>query len=209
MESTREISVADESNVQYETNETPTQDVLDEHDHSVKEKPTEGDVFDNFDEAYNMYLEYAEKARFSIRKSTTKRKKGEITHKYILCSKAGKPRKTMVKDTLVHENQNEVNQNEGVKKIRKKRNSNFTVTDCKAAVRFKAIRGTTCYKLYDFVENHNHPLVDENNMDTLRARRKYQFCIYLLAWMGWDADIEGRGLGELCIYDKMFSFKET
>ncbi|GKB06219.1 hypothetical protein Tco_0834452 [Tanacetum coccineum] len=92
MESTREISVADESNVQYETNETPTQDVLDEHDHSdssrdedsesdnecrrptpnghkywfpdvpVEEKPTEGDVFDNFDEAYNMYLEYAEKA---------------------------------------------------------------------------------------------------------------------------------------------------
>ncbi|GJV72656.1 FAR1-related sequence 5-like protein [Tanacetum coccineum] len=81
----------------------------------------------------------------------------------------------MVKDTLVQENQNEVNQNEGDKKIRKKRNSNFTVTDCKAAVRFKAIRGTTCYKLYDFVENHNHPLVDENNMDTLRARRKLDF----------------------------------
>ncbi|GJS88982.1 hypothetical protein Tco_0771618 [Tanacetum coccineum] len=34
-------------------------------------------------------------------------------------------------------------------------------------------------------------------------------CIYLLAWMGWNADIEGRGLGELCTYDKMFSFKET
>nr|GEZ77333.1 hypothetical protein [Tanacetum cinerariifolium] len=43
----------------------------------VEEKPTEGDVFDNFDKAYNMYLEYAEKARFSIRKSTTKRKKDE------------------------------------------------------------------------------------------------------------------------------------
>ncbi|GKA79114.1 ribonuclease H-like domain-containing protein [Tanacetum coccineum] len=34
-------------------------------------------------------------------------------------------------------------------------------------------------------------------------------CIFLLAWMGWNADIEGRGLGELCTYDKMFSFKET
>ncbi|GJY85223.1 hypothetical protein Tco_0499249 [Tanacetum coccineum] len=33
--------------------------------------------------------------------------------------------------------------------------------------------------------------------------------ICLLAWMGWNADIEGRGLGELCTYDKMFSFKET
>ncbi|GJS62630.1 uncharacterized mitochondrial protein-like protein [Tanacetum coccineum] len=32
--------------------------------------------------------------------------------------------------------------------------------------------------------------------------------ILLLAWMGWDADIEGRGLGELCTYDKMLmSFK--
>ncbi|GKA29255.1 FAR1-related sequence 5-like protein [Tanacetum coccineum] len=108
-------------------------------DVGVEEKPTEGDVFENFDEAYNMYLEYAEKARFSIRKSITKRKKGEITHKYILCSKAGKPRKTM------------------------------------AVVRFKAIHGTTFYKLYDFVENNNHPLVDENNMDTLRARRKLDF----------------------------------
>nr|GFC44883.1 protein FAR1-related sequence 5-like [Tanacetum cinerariifolium] len=142
MDSTREISVDDESNVQDEINETPTHDVLDEHDHSdlsrdedsesnnechrptpnghkywfpdvpVEEKPTEGDVFDNFDEAYNMYLEYAKKARFSIRKSTTKRKKGEITHKYILCSKVGKPKKTMVRDTLVQDNQNEVNQND-------------------------------------------------------------------------------------------------
>ncbi|GJT65885.1 hypothetical protein Tco_1017365 [Tanacetum coccineum] len=28
--------------------------------------------------------------------------------------------------------------------------------------------------------------------------------IYLLAWMGWNTNIEGRGLGELCTYDKMF-----
>ncbi|GJU01656.1 retrovirus-related pol polyprotein from transposon TNT 1-94 [Tanacetum coccineum] len=38
---------------------------------------------------------------------------------------------------------------------------------------------------------------------------KFISCICLLAWMGWNADIEGRGLGELCTYDKMFSFKET
>ncbi|GJV72657.1 FAR1-related sequence 5-like protein [Tanacetum coccineum] len=141
----------------------------------VEEKPTEGDVFDNFDEAYNMYLEYSQKARFSIRKSTTKRKNGNITHKYILCSKAGKPRKTIVKDTLVQDNQKEVDQNEGAKTNRKNRYSSFTVTDCKAAVRFKAIHGTKCYKLYDFVENHNHPLVDENNLDNLKARRKLDF----------------------------------
>ncbi|GJS92575.1 hypothetical protein Tco_0799543 [Tanacetum coccineum] len=31
--------------------------------------------------------------------------------------------------------------------------------------------------------------------------------ICLLAWMGRSVDIEGRGLGELCTYDKMFSKK--
>lgn len=132
-------------------------------------------MFDNFDEAYNMYLDYANKARFSIRKSTTKRKKGEITHKYILCNKAGKPRRTVVKDTLLQEKQNEDIQNKGDKKVKEKRNSNYTVTDCKACVRFKAIHGTPCYKLYSFVENHNHPLVDENNMDLLTTRRKLDF----------------------------------
>ncbi|GJS38121.1 hypothetical protein Tco_0536503 [Tanacetum coccineum] len=37
----------------------------------------------------------------------------------------------------------------------------------------------------------------------------YEQGISLLAWMGWKADIEGSGLGELGTYDKMFSFKET
>nr|GEW84502.1 hypothetical protein [Tanacetum cinerariifolium] len=69
----------------------------------VEEKPNEGDVFDNFDEAYNMHLEYSQKPRF------------------------------------------------------------------------KAIHGTNCYKLYDFVENHNHPLVEESNLDNLKARRKLDF----------------------------------
>ncbi|GJT25154.1 hypothetical protein Tco_0895091 [Tanacetum coccineum] len=34
---------------------------------------------------------------------------------------------------------------------------------------------------------------------------RYMLCL----WMDGKADIEGRGLGELCTYDKMFSFKET
>ncbi|GJR55244.1 hypothetical protein Tco_1405765 [Tanacetum coccineum] len=31
----------------------------------------------------------------------------------------------------------------------------------------------------------------------------YEQGICLLAWMGWNADIEGRGLGELCTYDEI------
>ncbi|GJS54880.1 hypothetical protein Tco_0628242 [Tanacetum coccineum] len=38
-------------------------------------------------------------------------------------------------------------------------------------------------------------IIEDEHLDTI--------CICLLAWMGWNADIEGRGLGELCTYDKM------
>nr|GEW84752.1 hypothetical protein [Tanacetum cinerariifolium] len=121
----------------------------------VEEKRNEGDVFDNFDEAYNMYLEYSQKARFSIRKSTTKRKNGNIIHKYALCSKAGKPRKHWVFSCLC---------------LRF-----FMVFIDMDMTRFKAIHDTNWYKLYDFVENHSHPLVEENNLDNLKARRKLDF----------------------------------
>ncbi|GJT94543.1 hypothetical protein Tco_1090061 [Tanacetum coccineum] len=33
----------------------------------------------------------------------------------------------------------------------------------------------------------------------------YEQGICDLAWMGWNADIEGHGLGELCTYDKVLS----
>lgn len=43
----------------------------------------------------------------------------------------------------------------------------------------RAIRGTQAYKVFDFVENHNHPLLNENNMDLSRARRQLQFGDYV------------------------------
>ncbi|GJW76408.1 FAR1-related sequence 5-like protein [Tanacetum coccineum] len=49
-------------------------------------------------------------------------------------NKAGKLRKTIIKDTLVQDNQKEVDQNEGAKKSQKNRYSSFTITDCKAVV---------------------------------------------------------------------------
>ena len=65
-----------------------------------------------------------------------------------------------------------------VKKKRKRRSST-TLTDCKARISLKVIRGTNCYELLDFVENHNHPLIDPSNMDLSRARRKLQYGDYM------------------------------
>ncbi|GJX41858.1 hypothetical protein Tco_0256848 [Tanacetum coccineum] len=69
----------------------------------VDEKPKIDIVFNTFDDAYDMYKEYVAKARFSIRKSGIKRKKGEITHRYVWCNKAGNPRKIAETNTLIED----------------------------------------------------------------------------------------------------------
>ncbi|KAD2394131.1 hypothetical protein E3N88_41108 [Mikania micrantha] len=49
------------------------------------------------------------------------------------------------------------------------------VTDCKALIRLKAIKGEPKYLLYEFVENHNHELISSDNMDLTRKGRHLNF----------------------------------
>nr|GEX08555.1 hypothetical protein [Tanacetum cinerariifolium] len=98
------------------------------------EKPKLGDIFNTFDDGYNMYKVYSEKGRFNICKSSIKQYKGKVTHR---------------------------------------------VTNCPTKIGLKVIHGTDCYKLFDFVENHSHPLMNENNMDLSRPRHQMHFNDYM------------------------------
>nr|GEX51744.1 hypothetical protein [Tanacetum cinerariifolium] len=111
----------------------------------VDDKPKIDTVFNTFDDAYGMHKEYAVKARFSIRKSGLKSKKDEITHRYVLCNKAGKPRKTVETNTLIEDSNDDgkENENEDGKKTRR---STSTLTDCKARIGLNGIVGTNAFK---------------------------------------------------------------
>ncbi|GJS89871.1 FAR1-related sequence 5-like protein [Tanacetum coccineum] len=141
-----------------------------------EKKPEIGDIFDTFDQGYDMYKAYAEKGRFNVRKSGQKSYKGKVTHKYVLCNKAGKVRDKFDKNTL-KECDNENEKKDGKRK--RKRKTKSSVTNCPAKIGLKAIRGTDSWKIFDFVENHNHPLLNENNMDLSRARRQLHFGDYI------------------------------
>ncbi|CAI9293444.1 unnamed protein product [Lactuca saligna] len=56
---------------------------------------------------------------------------------------------------------------------RNKRNSNFKITDCKALIKFERLHmQTNACKIYEFEENHNHPLeTKEKRRYSKRARR--------------------------------------
>nr|GEW21433.1 protein FAR1-related sequence 5-like [Tanacetum cinerariifolium] len=83
------------------------------------EKPKLGDIFDTFDDGYNMYKVYSEKGRFNIHKSGIKRYKGKVTHKYVLCNGAGKLRSKFDINTLKEADANDEDKDGNTKRKRK------------------------------------------------------------------------------------------
>ncbi|GJW34943.1 FAR1-related sequence 5-like protein [Tanacetum coccineum] len=140
------------------------------------EKPKKGLFFASYNDAYETYLVYSQKARFNIRKGGFKRKNGQKTHAYFQCNRAGKPRRSKEVNTL-----NEVDGDDGENSASKKRkrHSKSQAINCPAKLCLKKINGTESYEVLGFVENHNHPLMNLNNMDLSRARRQLHFDDYI------------------------------
>nr|GFA11690.1 protein FAR1-related sequence 5-like [Tanacetum cinerariifolium] len=65
------------------------------------QKPKEGLLFVSYNDAYETYLVYSQKARFNIRKGGFKRKNGQKTHAYFQCNRAGPTRAHRLKAALV------------------------------------------------------------------------------------------------------------
>ncbi|XP_071698952.1 protein FAR1-RELATED SEQUENCE 5-like [Rutidosis leptorrhynchoides] len=151
-------------------------------------KPVVGTVFNSLEEALVMYESYAEKAGFTVRKSTAKHKlNGELTHRLFVCNREGKPRLQTQADSLkrgpVMEksqeqpvcNEEPNNEPEKKKPVRQRRNSNFKVTDCYARIKLRLIQGTEKCFLYGFVEEHNHVLDQVEDRHLARARRQLEY----------------------------------
>ncbi|GKC36309.1 hypothetical protein Tco_1048693 [Tanacetum coccineum] len=79
------------------------------------EKPKKGFFFDNYNDAFEMYQLYSQKAKFNIRKAGFKRKNGQITHSYIECNRAHMTRRAKEVNTL-NEDDGEDGENPGTKK---------------------------------------------------------------------------------------------
>ncbi|GKD17155.1 FAR1-related sequence 5-like protein, partial [Tanacetum coccineum] len=89
----------------------------------------------------------------------------------------GKPRREKEVNTL-----NEVNGEDcEIPGNKKKRRTKSQAINCPAKLCLKKIIGTETYMVLDFVENHNHPLINLNNMDLSKARRQLHIddCIFI------------------------------
>lgn len=139
-------------------------------------KPLIGTFFKNYDAAVDYYNEYAKKAGFSVRRSTIKFNKKTI-NRYVLCNKAGLPRKRVSVNTMNPPADNSMNPSEGNSTnppVKQRRRSNFKVINCKARICLKGIRGSESFTLVKFIEGHNHPMLDDSDKHLSRGNRQLQ-----------------------------------
>ncbi|XP_022003885.1 protein FAR1-RELATED SEQUENCE 5-like [Helianthus annuus] len=115
-------------------------------------------VFSSLDDCNSMYVKYAKECGFSVRKGTTKTKSKGVLHiKYYLCTRSGLYKDKKV-DTL------DPNQKERVVR------SNFSKrTDCGALLCVLFEAGS--WKVYKFVEEHNHELVERPDKHFLPTKQ--------------------------------------
>ncbi|XP_021975879.1 uncharacterized protein LOC110871425 [Helianthus annuus] len=137
-------------------------------DVDIQYMPSIGSVFQHWDDAIMMYKQYASKAGFSVRISTLKSKPDPSnpsiripTHRYLLCSKNGKPKHNTFDSSLPPTNN--------------KRRSRYTVSNCGACARFRYLETTRQFQLYSIVEQHNHCVISNENADLLRQNRQVTF----------------------------------
>jgi zinc finger SWIM domain-containing protein 3 len=109
--------------------------------------PEVGMALDSEDKAYEMYNSYAGKARFSIRKSSTKhRTDNTICQKHIVCS------------------------NQGFRKNGSSQ-TDITRTGCDARVQF-SVSKEGIWTMQKVVLDHNHYLASPNKLHKLKSQRR-------------------------------------
>ncbi|KAK1432127.1 hypothetical protein QVD17_09018 [Tagetes erecta] len=121
-------------------------------------KPKVRMTFDDMDHAYSHYCKYAVAAGFNVRKGTDSKSGNDVIKlKYYLCSKEGFNQKKTI-DTL--------EENAKQKVVR----ANYSKrTACEAHIRVELVQDK--WKIYKFVEKHNHPFVSDEDMHFLASSR--------------------------------------
>nr|KAJ0206476.1 hypothetical protein LSAT_V11C500231290 [Lactuca sativa] len=101
-------------------------------------KPTKSMRFKDVDDGVNFYKRYVEKVGFDVRMNTSRKNGDIIKHRYVVCNKMGKTKMNSTERNII-----------------------YRVTNCKAKIIVKCVKGTHEYRFDKFLENHNHDLEDK------------------------------------------------
>ncbi|GKB24168.1 FAR1 DNA binding domain, zinc finger, SWIM-type, MULE transposase domain containing protein, partial [Tanacetum coccineum] len=121
-------------------------------DNDISDKSLEGCEFVSIDQAYAFYKDYGKRAGFDVRKDEGKN-----------------PEPTADKSKDVISNVSEITMDENVI-VKQIRNRGSSRCGCLAKIRIKKFEGNI-YRVYTFIDGHNHPFVSEKDMIYMKSSR--------------------------------------
>ncbi|GJR19537.1 FAR1-related sequence 5-like protein [Tanacetum coccineum] len=152
--------------------------------------PVEGNSYGSIDEAFHMYVKYAEMAGFEVKKGGQKKtKSGAVLNKYIYCNKEGVPKPINI-NTLDPQYQ------------KQKRNTTTHATGCKAHIRLVLNIVSGRYKLETFNPKHNHMLIPKEYRHFTKKQRKMNQSEKMFVVKALQANKIGATQAQLCIVNK-------
>ncbi|GKA90434.1 FAR1 DNA binding domain, zinc finger, SWIM-type, MULE transposase domain containing protein, partial [Tanacetum coccineum] len=173
-------------------------------DNDIGDKPLEGCEFVPIDQAYDFYKDYGKRAGFDVRKGGHyKPKPNEDPNlKWFLCSKEGKnPEPAADKSTDVTSDVSEITTDENVI-VKQTRNRGSSRCGCLAKIRIKKFE-RNLYRVYTFIEGHNHPLVAEKDMIYMKSSRDDDKLVGLF-WADEQAIRDYAVFGDIVSFDATF-----
>ncbi|XP_047978929.1 protein FAR1-RELATED SEQUENCE 5-like [Salvia hispanica] len=129
---------------------------------SASLKPVVGQCFQSLDFAIAFYDVYARAVGFDTRKQGVKKVEGVTIWQYIVCTRQGKKRT---------EEEDMVNARHGFT-LKRRRLSNRCCCPAKISLRYFSEGGRPGYKIHEFVETHNHTMVEVQHKPFMTINQK-------------------------------------
>ncbi|XP_047939824.1 protein FAR1-RELATED SEQUENCE 11-like [Salvia hispanica] len=125
-------------------------------------KPYVGKLFESVEDDVSFYEEYANLCRFDTRRFGHKLSNRVKTWQTLVCSRQGK---------LLCDEENESTMPEGSANKRRRRSSRC-LCNARLTLKYVIIAGSTRYVISNFIENHNHEMVDKKHVRYMKSNRK-------------------------------------
>ncbi|XP_042027047.1 protein FAR1-RELATED SEQUENCE 5-like [Salvia splendens] len=135
-------------------------------------RPYEGQKFSSLEEGISFYEKYAQEACFDFRRFGNRSSGGVITFQYVVCNRQGfHTVDPLDVDVIISDDVNVSDDDEVTSKKKRRRVTKRCGCGARISFKFFSDCGVKYYLVHQFIEEHNHAMVDKDHKRFMKVNR--------------------------------------
>ncbi|XP_042041356.1 protein FAR1-RELATED SEQUENCE 5-like [Salvia splendens] len=135
-------------------------------------RPYEGQKFSSLEEGICFYEKYAQEACFDFRRFGNRSSGGVITFQYVVCNRQGfHTVDPLDVDVIISDDVNVSDDDEVTSKKKRRRGTKRCGCGARISFKFYSDCGVKYYLVHQFIEEHNHAMVDKDHKRFMKGNR--------------------------------------